>query len=67
MLKMIEQLNEKDVLLLTELGRVVQSPIKLTQGYREFLFQFCNFLVSALFTLFALQFWAVIISNYTKH
>ena len=28
------------------LGRVVQSPIKLTQGWRDFLFQFCNFLVS---------------------
>ena len=26
-------------------GRVVQSPIKLTQSKREFWFQFCNFLV----------------------
>ena len=26
-------------------GRVVQDPIKLTQGQREFWFQFCNFLV----------------------
>ena len=26
------------------LGRVVQRPIKLNQGYREFWFQFCNFL-----------------------
>ena len=33
------------LLPLTVLGRVVQSPIKLTQGYREFWFQFCNFLV----------------------
>ena len=28
------------------LDRVVQSPIKLTQGQREFWFQFCNFLVN---------------------
>ena len=27
------------------LGRVVQTPIKLTQRKREFWFQFCNFLV----------------------
>ena len=47
------------------LGWVVESPIKLTQAQREFSLQ--SFWWGVLFILFALQFWAVVISNYTKH
>ena len=49
-------------------GQVVRSPIKLTRGISEnFDFSFVTFWLGNLFTLFALQFCAVVISNYNKH
>ena len=52
-------------------GRVVQSPIKLTQDKREFRFEFCNFCSEVVF--FSSEFEKyqttqnIQISNYTKH
>ena len=48
-------------------GRVVQNPIKLTQGQREFWFQFYNFLVKYSVYIVCRQFWVVVFSNYTEH
>ena len=55
------------IIVETALGRVVQSPIKLTQVTENFVSSFVTFWWGVLFILFALQFWAVVISNYTLY
>ena len=44
-----------EVAVFVRFGRVVQSPIKLTQDKREFRFEFCNFCSEVVF-LYCLAF-----------
>ena len=53
------------IIVETALGRAVQIPIKLTQVRENSVFSFVTFWWGVVFILFALQFWAVVISNHT--